>query len=220
LHARAERKVGSSSKCCDGTVSGDPAISGTREISGDGCGRRGRLLSSRSKMGKSVSESWAGSTCTQIKRRPRRTKGSLTKDQGRDRRVSARKTSITHPIHLPPDSAVCRGHRRKTPCYGTVYDLVREVPGSLLTLAHHGSKAYSEGFDLVHRREAARANAIWQVDHAQLNILLLRGDGQTARPWLSLSELFGVLQTATITRPTRIRNQHFPTPRAESVTYG
>ncbi|MCU1247136.1 MAG: hypothetical protein JWQ49_165 [Edaphobacter sp.] len=60
LHARAERNVGSSSKCCDGSVSADPAISGTKEISGDGRGRRGRLLSNRSKMGKSVSEAWAG----------------------------------------------------------------------------------------------------------------------------------------------------------------
>jgi hypothetical protein len=84
LHARAERNVGSSSKCCDGSVSGDPAISGTKEISGDGCGRRGRLLSNRSKMGKSVSEAWADSSCTQVKRRPRRAKGSLTEDQGRD----------------------------------------------------------------------------------------------------------------------------------------
>jgi putative transposase len=55
-----------------------------------------------------------------------------------------------------------------------------------LTLAHYGSKAYSEGFDLVHRREAPRANAIWQADHAQLSILLLREDGQTARPWLTI----------------------------------
>jgi hypothetical protein len=84
LHARAERNVGSSSKCCDGSVSDDPAISGTKEISGDGRGRRGRLLSNRTKMGKSVSEAWAGSSCTQVKRRPRRAKGSLTEDQGRD----------------------------------------------------------------------------------------------------------------------------------------
>jgi putative transposase len=63
------------------------------------------------------------------------------------------------------------------PRYGTVYDLVREVPTGLLTLAHSGGKAYSEGFDLVHRREAARSNAIWQTDHAQLSILLIREDG-------------------------------------------
>ena len=64
--------------------------------------------------------------------------------------------------------------------------LFREIPSGLLTLAQHGSKAYSEGFDLVHRREAPRSNAIWQADHAQLSILLLREDGRTARPWLTI----------------------------------
>jgi len=72
------------------------------------------------------------------------------------------------------------------PGYGTVYDLVREVPSGLLTLAHRGSKVYSEEYDLIHRREAARPNAIWQVDHAQLGIMLLREDGQTSRPWLTI----------------------------------
>jgi putative transposase len=77
--------------------------------------------------------------------------------------------------------------QRASPCgYGTVYDLVREVSSGLLTLAHQGSKAYSEGYDLVHRREAARSNAIWQADHAQLGILLVREDGQTSRPWLTI----------------------------------
>jgi putative transposase len=72
------------------------------------------------------------------------------------------------------------------PRYGTVYDLVREIPSGLLTLAHRGGKAYSEGFDLVHRREAPRPNAIWQADHTQLSILLVQEDGQTARPWLTI----------------------------------
>jgi putative transposase len=30
----------------------------------------------------------------------------------------------------------------------------------LLMLAHRGNRAYSEGFDLVHRREAAKPNSI------------------------------------------------------------
>jgi len=38
---------------------------------------------------------------------------------------------------------------------------------------------------LVHRREASKPNAIWQVDHAQLGIKLVREDGSTARPWLT-----------------------------------
>src|SRR5271170_7661862 len=48
------------------------------------------------------------------------------------------------------------------------------------------AEAYGEGFDLVHRREAPRSNAIWQADHAQLSILLVRDDGTAARPWLTI----------------------------------
>jgi len=72
------------------------------------------------------------------------------------------------------------------PRYGLVYDLVREIPVGLLTLAHRGGKTYSDKFDLVHRREAPRSNAIWQADHAQLGIRLVREDGQIAKPWLTI----------------------------------
>jgi putative transposase len=73
-----------------------------------------------------------------------------------------------------------------TPSYWTIYRVVRDMPEGLLTLAHRGNKAYSERFDLVHRREASKPNSIWQADHAQLDILLLREDGTTARPWLTI----------------------------------
>ena len=73
-----------------------------------------------------------------------------------------------------------------TPSYWTIYRVVRDLPEGLLTLAHRGNKAYSESFDLVHRREASKPNSIWQADHAQLDILLLREDGTTARPWLTI----------------------------------
>ena len=49
-----------------------------------------------------------------------------------------------------------------------VRQIVQALPAALVTLAHAGPKSYSEAFDLVHRREASRANAIWQADHAQL----------------------------------------------------
>src|SRR5882757_2779599 len=42
-----------------------------------------------------------------------------------------------------------------TPSYWTIYRVVRDLPEGLLTLAHRGNKAYSESFDLVHRREAS-----------------------------------------------------------------
>jgi putative transposase len=72
------------------------------------------------------------------------------------------------------------------PGYGTVYALVRALPNSLMVLAHQGTRAYSENFDMVHRREASKPNAIWQVDHAQLDILLLKEDGTSLRPWLTI----------------------------------
>jgi putative transposase len=74
----------------------------------------------------------------------------------------------------------------KRPSYSVVWRIVRSLPAGLITLAHRGSRAYSESFDLVHRREASRPNSMWQVDHAQLDIQLLCEDSSTARPWLTI----------------------------------
>ena len=63
-----------------------------------------------------------------------------------------------------------------------IYEVVREVPPGLLTLAHEGKKAYSANFDLVHRREAERPNAIWQADHTLLDILVQREGENPAQP--------------------------------------
>jgi transposase InsO family protein len=71
------------------------------------------------------------------------------------------------------------------PSYSVVYDIVHKLPADLVTLAHEGSKAYSDAFELVHRREAERPNAIWQADHTPLDILLIRPDGEAAKPWLT-----------------------------------
>lgn len=72
------------------------------------------------------------------------------------------------------------------PSYSVVYDIVSKLPADLVTLAHQGSKAYSEAFELVHRREADGPNAIWQADHTPLDICLLRLDGEVAKPWLTV----------------------------------
>jgi putative transposase len=75
----------------------------------------------------------------------------------------------------------------EAPCYRMVYDVVRSLPTDLLTLAHEGKKAYSQLFELVHRREAERSNAIWQADHSLLDILLVCDDGgRHAKPWLTV----------------------------------
>jgi transposase InsO family protein len=41
-------------------------------------------------------------------------------------------------------------------------------------------------FELVVRREADGPNAIWQADHTPLDIWLVRADGKTAKPWLTV----------------------------------
>src|SRR3954470_2247177 len=72
------------------------------------------------------------------------------------------------------------------PSYKVVRAVVGELEPALLTLAHEGSKAYSDSFDLVHRHEATAPNAIWQADHTELDILIKDGDGTARRPWLTI----------------------------------
>jgi putative transposase len=72
------------------------------------------------------------------------------------------------------------------PSYWMVCDIVRGIPAGLVTLAHEGGKVYSETFDLVHRREAPRPNAVWQADHSELNILVRREGKPAAKPWLTI----------------------------------
>lgn len=73
----------------------------------------------------------------------------------------------------------------KAPSYRTVVNIVRGLGADLVTLAHEGTKAYSNTFELVHRREADKPNAVWQADHTPLDIMLIRPDGAAAKPWLT-----------------------------------
>jgi putative transposase len=72
------------------------------------------------------------------------------------------------------------------PSYSLVYALIRQIAPGLLTLAHEGTKAYSDAFDLVHRTEANRPNAIWQADHTQLDICVTDEEGKPKKPWLTI----------------------------------
>jgi putative transposase len=72
------------------------------------------------------------------------------------------------------------------PNYFVIYRIVRELPADLVTLAHEGRKAHSESFELVHRRESDRSNAIWQADHTLLDIMLVRDAGKPSKPWLTV----------------------------------
>jgi putative transposase len=72
------------------------------------------------------------------------------------------------------------------PTYRIVYAVIRDLEPALLTLAHEGTKAYSEAFDLIHRHEATGPNAVWQADHTELDIVLKDGPGQPQKPWLTI----------------------------------
>jgi putative transposase len=74
----------------------------------------------------------------------------------------------------------------RAPSYSTVYALVRQLEPGLLALAHGGTKAYSESFDLIHRTEAEAPNAIWQADHSELDILVKDEEGKARKPWLTI----------------------------------
>ena len=143
--------------------------------------------------------------------------GALTRkrraDSGGHRVISARFRKIIEGLALQkpplPISALARQARllakdsdEPAPKYWVIYDIVRQLPADLLTLAHQGTKAYSETFDLVDRREASGPNAIWQGDHLHSTFYLSvrtvhrRNRGSqlswmiTAAPWLDISLSF------------------------------
>ena len=100
-------------------------------------------------------------------------------DTGQHREMSAKLKEAIEGIALQkppiPVAAICRQARRlaqdlgeEPPSYWLVYRIVAALPADLVTLAHEGTKAYSNAFELVHRREADRLNAIWQADHTPL----------------------------------------------------
>lgn len=74
----------------------------------------------------------------------------------------------------------------RPPSYSLVYNMVRQLPFALTTLAHQGSKAYHQRFDLLYRREAEAPNVIWQADHGLLDILVLRDGQAPTKPWLTV----------------------------------
>ncbi len=85
-------------------------------------------------------------------------------------------------------SAVAQREGWPVPSYSSVYAIIRGIDPAMATLAHEGSNRYREVFDLVHRREAAKPNQIWQADHTLLDLWVLTPSGGPGRPWLTLIE--------------------------------
>ena len=119
------------------------------------------------------------------------------KDQGQSRKLSDPLRELIEGLALqtPPLPAsvihrkvceVARSREEPEPSYIVVYRLISQVPDDLKTLAQEGSKAYGDAYELVHRREADKPNAVWQADHCVLDVLIKGADGTEAKPWLTV----------------------------------
>lgn len=71
------------------------------------------------------------------------------------------------------------------PTYYVIRDIAKKIAPDLVLLAHKGSKAYNQIYELLYRREAAAPNEIWQADHTPLDIVLLDEKGNARKPWLT-----------------------------------
>src|SRR6266516_353478 len=85
-------------------------------------------------------------------------------------------------------SAIAKEQGWKPPSYARVRQIIKQLDPALVTFAHQGAAAYREEFDLLYRREATHANAMWQADHTPLDIWLLDEAGKPAKPWLTVIE--------------------------------
>src|SRR6266567_1495718 len=121
------------------------------------------------------------------------------KDKGKSRRLPQTAIQLVEGLALqtPPRSAAAI-HRQvaaiakeqgwKPPCYERVRQIIKNLSPALVTYAHQGAAAYREEFDLLYRREATHANAMWQADHTPLDIMLLDEEGKPAKPYLTAIE--------------------------------
>lgn len=71
------------------------------------------------------------------------------------------------------------------PSYAVVCEIARELDPALLILAEGNAAAYRDKYELIHRRESAAPNEMWQADHTLLDIVLLDGPKER-RPWLTV----------------------------------
>src|SRR5947209_2831999 len=120
-------------------------------------------------------------------------------DKGKSRRLPAEAITLIEGLALqtPPRSmaaihrqvsAIAKEQGWTPPSYDRVRQIIKRLDPALVTMAHEGAAAYREEFDLLYRREASHANAMWQADHAPLDILLLDEAGTPAKPWLTAIE--------------------------------
>ncbi|MGL5075382.1 MAG: Mu transposase C-terminal domain-containing protein [Waterburya sp.] len=122
---------------------------------------------------------------------------SKRKDSGTHKVINAEVKKLIEGLALQkPAMSKATIHRRvkdwcvssgiTPPSYETVYGIIRQIDPALMILAHEGTKAYKQTFDLLHRHNAEKPNAIWQADHTLLDIWIKDEKEQPVRPWLTV----------------------------------
>src|SRR5437660_4631006 len=120
-------------------------------------------------------------------------------DKGKSRRLPDAAIQLIEGLALQkPPRSMAAIHRQMTtiaqeqgwkpPSYDRVRHIIKGLDPALVTMAHQGTAAYREEFDLLYRRESSHANAMWQADHTSLDVLLLDETGTPAKPWLTAIE--------------------------------
>ncbi len=120
-------------------------------------------------------------------------------DKGKSRRLLAEAVTLIEGLALQtPPRTIAAIHRQvcaiakdrgwNSPSYDSVSRIIKKLDPALLTLAHQGSARYREEYDLLYRREATHANAMWQADHTPLDVWLLDEAGKPAKPYLTAIE--------------------------------
>jgi putative transposase len=120
-------------------------------------------------------------------------------DKGKSRKLPETAIQLIEGLALQkPPRSMASIHRQvstiaqeqgwKPPSYDRVRHIIKGLDPALVTFARQGAAAYREEFDLLYRREATHANAMWQADHTPLDILLLDDAGIPAKPWLTAIE--------------------------------
>jgi putative transposase len=120
-------------------------------------------------------------------------------DKGKSRRLPCEAITLIAGLALQtPPRSMAAIHRQvctiaqergwKLPSYDRVRQIIKNLDPALVTLAHQGTAAYREECDVLYRREATHANAMWQAIIRPLDVWLLDEAGNPARPYLTVIE--------------------------------
>ena len=119
------------------------------------------------------------------------------KDKNCRRKIDSELIAVVEALFLQkPKLSISNIHRKvkqiaqqknkSIPSYGVVYDITCKMNPALLTLAHEGSTAYREKYEIIFRRESSFSNEMWQIDHCFLDIFLVHEKEGLKKPWLTI----------------------------------